>query len=99
MSILSDIGSGIMIHEIITALITVFALAIAIISGFSYRRSRNPKVLIVTAAFAIFFVKGILLTIGIFQSSPDFEMLLLYSAVFDFVIIALLFASIIKRRG
>jgi hypothetical protein len=87
-----------MIHEILIALITVFALAITIVSAFSYRKTGNKKVLIVTIAFAVFFVKGTLLTWTILQGDADLQMLLMYTALLDFIILALLFVSIILRK-
>jgi hypothetical protein len=94
-------GRGVqnMMHEVLIALITVLALALTIASAFSYRRTRSRKVLVVMVAFAFFFLKGLILTIGIFQGSPDFESLLLYSSIADLTILALLFLSLIVRRG
>lgn len=88
-----------MVHEVLIALITVLALALTIASAFSYRRTRSRKVLVVMVAFAFFFVKGLVLTIGVFQGTPDFESLLLYSSLLDITILALLFVSLIVRRG
>jgi hypothetical protein len=87
-----------MLHEIIIALVTVLALAITIISARSYKRSGNRKVLLVTVTFALFFVKGLVLSYGVLTGDMDFSTLLLYSSVLDLFILASLFASIIIRR-
>jgi hypothetical protein len=87
-----------MIHEIVIALVTIFALAITVISAFSYRRSGNRKLLIVTMGFGLFFVKGVILSIGILQEKVDWEMLILYSSILDLFVIVLFFAAIILRK-
>lgn len=87
-----------MIHEIVIALVTIFALAIMLISAFSYKRSGSRKVLIVTAGFGLFFVKGVILSVGILQEDPDWAMLILYSAILDLLVILLFFTAIIVRR-
>jgi hypothetical protein len=87
-----------MLHEIVIALVTVFALTITIISALSYRKSHNRKVLIVTVCFALFFVKGIVLSLGIFMEDAEWGTLLLLSTIFDLVILVLLFMAIISRK-
>jgi hypothetical protein len=87
-----------MIHEIVIALVTIFALAITVISSYSYRRSGNRKILIVTLGFGLFFIKGVILSIGILQDKVDWEMLILYSSILDLIVIVLFFAAIILRR-
>jgi hypothetical protein len=87
-----------MLHEIIIALVTVLALAITIISARSYRRSGNKKVLLVTITFALFFVKGLVLSYGVLTGDMDFSTLLLYSSVLDLFILMFLFGSIIIRK-
>ena len=87
-----------MFHEAVIALVTVFALAITIISALSYRKSGNRKVLLVTLTFAFFFVKGLVMSYGILTQQIDYESLLLYSAALDLLILILLLASIIIRK-
>ncbi len=87
-----------MSHEIIIALVTVLALAITIISARSFKRSGNRKVLLVTITFALFFVKGLVLSYGVLTGEMDFSTLLLYSSVLDLFILMSLFASIIIRK-
>ncbi len=87
-----------MLHEIVIALVTVFALTITIISALSYRKSHNRKVLIVTICFAMFFVKGVVMSVGILMEDVDWGALFLVSAIFDLVILVLLFLAIIARK-
>jgi hypothetical protein len=87
-----------MLHEIVIALVTLFALTITIISALSYRKSHNRKVLIVTACFAMFFVKGVVMSVGILMEDVDWGALFLISAILDLVILVLLFLAIIARK-
>jgi hypothetical protein len=84
--------------EIAAALVTVFMLAVTVLSAMSYSRSGSRKVLIVTAAFAVFFVKGALLSFGLMQEDVDWEWLMLLALVLDAVIAVLLFVAIIARK-
>ncbi len=87
-----------MLHETIVGFVTVLALAITILSARSYKRSGNKKVLLVTVTFALFFLKGVVLSYGILAGTVDFGTLLLYSSLLDLFILMFLFASIIVRR-
>lgn len=87
-----------MLAEIVVAWITVFALAITVISALSYRRSRSRKVLLVTCAFGLFFVKGLLLSFGLLQTQVDWMSLAIYSLILDTIILLILFAAIIMRK-
>ncbi len=84
--------------EIAAAMVTVFMLAVTVLSAMSYSRSGSRKVLIVTAAFAVFFVKGALLSYGLMQEDVDWEWLMLLALVLDAVIAVLLFVAIIARK-
>jgi len=87
-----------MILEMIIGLITVFSLAITTISALAHRRTGSRKILVVTAAFALFFIKGLILSIGVLQGNTDWELMILYSTLLDFIVMALLFAAIIVRN-
>ncbi len=85
--------------EIAAALVTVFMLAVTILSARSYARTGSRKVLIVTCAFAVFFVKGALLSYGLMQEEVDWEGLILWALVLDAGVAILLFVAIIAKRG
>lgn len=87
-----------MFHEIVIALVTIFALTITIISSLSFRKSHNRKVLIVTICFALFFVKGVFMSFGILIGDVDWGTLFLLSSIFDLIILVLLFMAIIIRN-
>ena len=86
-----------MLAEIIVAWITVFALAIMVISALSYRRSRSRKVLLVTCAFGLFFIKGLILSFGLL-AQVDWMSLTIYSIMLDTIILLILFSAIIVRK-
>ena len=85
------------ITNILRAWIMIFALILFIVSIFAYYRTRNKRVLIVSVAFAIFFVKGIVLTLGLVNN----EIEELYTSglgdFLDLVILILLAATILKK--
>ena len=75
----------------------IFALILFIVSIIAYYRTKNKRVLIVSIAFAIFFVKGIVLTLGLID--PGIEDL--YTSglgdTLDLLILILLAATILKK--
>ena len=83
--------------NILRACITIFALFLFIVSGFAYYRTKNKRVLIVCLAFAVFFIKGIILSLGLINQ--DIEDL--YSKglgdMLDLVILILLATTILKK--
>jgi hypothetical protein len=85
--------------EIAAALVTVFMLAVTALSARSYTRTGSRKVLIVTAAFAVFFVKGAFLSYGLMQEDVNWEWLMLVALLMDAAIAILLFIAIIARPG
>ena len=85
--------------EIAAALVTVFMLAVTILSARSYTRSGSRKVLIVTVAFTVFFVKGAILSYGLMLEDVDWEQLMLLALVMDALVAILLFVAVIARKG
>ena len=85
--------------EVTAALVTVFMLAVTVLSASSYRRSGSRKVLIVTIAFALFTLKGALISYGLMQEEVAWEELLLVALVMDALVAILLFMAVIARKG
>jgi hypothetical protein len=79
----------------LAALVTVFALAMFIISFAAYRRFPNPRILPVSMAFCLFLVKGIVLSLAIFMS---FDYLFTASILLDALILLLLSFSVLRRQ-
>ena len=80
----------------INACITIFSLAILLLSFVSYKKYKNTKLLFITAAFFVFLMKGLLLSLSIFVSELEGIHTSPYFGLFDVFILALLFISTIK---
>jgi hypothetical protein len=84
--------------EIAAALVTVFTLAVTVISARSYLRTQSVKVLIVTTAFAMFFVKGVVISLALLREEVDWEALTLASLILDAIVAILLFIALVARK-
>jgi hypothetical protein len=82
---------------ILSACITIFALGMFIVSLLSYREYGNKKLLFVSGAFFIFFIKGVLGSLGLFSS--DFAMFNsdVPLKLFDLLVLISLFGATLKR--
>lgn len=81
------------INTVLVAWMTIFALTIFIVSLTAYMRVKSKRILIVSIAFALFFVKGILQSIALFNNA-DFSAI---NILFDTAIILLLAFAILKK--
>ena len=84
-------------YVIVSAAITILSLILLIVSLYSYRISRNTKLPFVTAVFVFFFIRGILLSVGLFYSPLEFLVSSYYMWVFDLFILTLLYVASLKR--
>ena len=85
------------IYNLSFAVLTILALALFVISIFAYRRSKNNKILMVSTAFLLFFLKGLWLTYSLFTyPKGEWEVFLAPVAVLDCVILILLYLSLLK---
>ncbi|MFH1100675.1 MAG: hypothetical protein V1726_01385 [Methanobacteriota archaeon] len=82
---------------ILSGFVTVFSLGLLAISLYSYRKSKNMKLLAVSCVFLIFLIKGILLSIGVFFPNSGMPSASLWFILFDVVILLLLFIATLKR--
>jgi hypothetical protein len=82
---------------VIDACITVFALGLLLISLLSYRKYKNVKLLFVSLIFFVFFVKGIILSLGLFNEQLSSLLSNPYTGLFDLVVLVLLFVATLKR--
>ena len=82
---------------IIDACITIFALGLFIVSALSYRKYKNKKLIFVSLIFLVFLIKGIMLSLSLF----NLQMVSInnnpYIGLFDFLILVLLFIATLKR--
>ena len=84
------------ILNVLAAWITVFAVVVTLVAAVAYRRVRSTRVLLVAVAFALFAVKGAMLTVSLGNEwwSDNF---LTASVLVDTVVIVLLAATVLKR--
>jgi len=86
-----------LIYNLSFAFLTVLALVLSIISILAYRRSKKEKLLIVSIAFVLFFVKGLWLTYSLFNiPRGSWDPFLIPVAVLDCLILILLYISLLK---
>lgn len=85
------------IENVLLAAVSVFALALTVIGVIAVRRTRDVHLAFLAAAFAVFFVKGLVLTILLFMGSIDLRPLFLVSGSFDIVILALFYGFTLRR--
>ena len=93
-----------LVQDILIPCIMILSLALLIIAALSYRRTKNNKILVITIGFLCFFIKGLILSIGLYvgmlssDSLPPsfvipFDMLLFL----DFLILLLLYFAVFKH--
>lgn len=72
-----------------------FSLILLVVSLVSYRRTKNARLLLVSAAFFIFFIKGIFLVAGaVFALTIQESSELLVMVLLNLVILLLLYLAI-----
>ena len=83
--------------NILRAWIMIFAFILFIVSMFAYYRTRNKRVLLVSIAFAIFFVKGVVLSLGLIYQDIEAWHSSGLGDLLDLLILVLLAATILKK--
>ena len=82
---------------IIYGFLMVFAIGLCIISLLSYLKTKNKKLLFVTAVFFLFIIKGILLSASLFITIPLELISIQILSVFDLIVLLLLFMATLKK--
>ena len=88
------------INIVINASITILALGLLIISLISYKKYKNKKLLVISFIFIVLLIKGLLLSLTLFDQDISIVNSILYGpylGVFDLIILILLFVSTLKR--
>jgi len=83
--------------EVLVAILTVLAALLLLISILAYKREGSWRLIIVAIVFAIFLIKGIIMTVSIF--TPDLEDLpdeLGFHLIFDVIILLFLFFALLS---
>jgi hypothetical protein len=75
-----------------------FALLLFILMVLSYRRVKNIKLFIIAIGFFIFFIKGLILVIGIgVESIYEIFNVTMEIIILDFIILLLLYGGLVKK--
>ena len=93
-----------MVQDILIPCIMLLGLTLLIIAALSYKRTHNNKILMIAIAFACFFVKGVILSIGLYigmlssdSLPPSFVIPFDFLLLFDFIILLLLYFAVFKK--
>lgn len=73
------------------------ALLLFVMTLFSYKLSKNPKVLILSLAFLIFSFKIIMLLAAEYFEPIDWFGTINSLLIFDFIIVIIIYSSLIKK--
>ena len=82
--------------NVLAAWILIFSIALTVVAAVAYSRTRNKRVLMVMLAFALFAVKGVLLTAALFDEWV-LDSYLWMSVVVDTVIIVFLAMTVLSK--
>jgi len=82
---------------IISAFITIFSVGLLAVSLASYKKYKNMKLLFVSLVFLVFLIKGVLLSLGLFNEDIATILTSTYAGLFDLAILILLFIATLKR--
>lgn len=82
--------------NVLAAWIMIFSIALTAVAAVAYSRTRNKRVLLVMLAFALFAVKGVVLTMSLFNEDVS-DAYLAVSVVMDTAIIVFLAMTVLKK--
>ncbi|MEW5760940.1 MAG: hypothetical protein AB1779_09260 [Candidatus Thermoplasmatota archaeon] len=85
------------LEDVLIGSITIFAATLLIISYISYKRTANRKLLYVSLAFFVFFIKGLILSFSLYYPKILRIEADLYTILPDILILAFLYLSIMRR--
>lgn len=85
------------IENVLLAAVSVFALALTGIAIVAFRRTRDRHLIFLVAAFAVFFLKSLLLTLFIFSSIIGPAGLFLLTGFLDLAILTLFYGFTLRR--
>jgi len=85
------------ISNIFSIWVLIFALFLFMVSIYAYHRHPHKRLLLVCMAFALFFVKGIVLCFGILYNNIKNLNSAGLEGFFDIIILTFLIAAIVKK--
>lgn len=85
------------IENIVAAFVTLMSLFLMVVSLQSYRRSKRKRILLISVAFMLFFIKGLILSIALFYFI-GLGTQVTYLGIFDIMILVMLFAAVTYQK-
>lgn len=98
---LIDVASA--LKDLLVGILVILSLALTFIGYLSFRRSRSPRIAMVTAAFAVFLAKGLILVVGLYATdlisvpwgfAGAFDIML----ISDFLVLLLLYLALFRKK-
>jgi predicted exporter len=86
-------------ESIVTAAMTLTAGAVAVVAWRAALYSRSPKVILLALGFALFFLKGLVLSIALFWAGAWGADFLMTMVLIDLGILLLFYLAILRRSG
>lgn len=83
---------------IIFSIITALAFILLVVTFFSYYHNRNLKLLFISSIFLFLFIRGVLLSLGLFNNSISSITSSPYIWIFDLIILVFLYAAYSIKR-
>lgn len=84
------------LENVLFAMFTVLSLILLVVSLMAYRRSGRRKMLLLSAVFGAFLIKGILISIALFTEVMGMYELLLAGSGVDTIALMLLYLSTLR---
>lgn len=88
---------SIILQNLLTAATTVTAAVLTLVAIRAWQHTGQAKVGLIAIAFGLFFVKGLVLSAGLFLTTSWGEALLPWSVALDLGILVLFYLAILKR--
>ena len=84
--------------EVLVAIVTVLAAVLLFFAVMAYKKERSMRLLLISVVFALFLVKGLVMTLSIFTTTlEDTSNSLIFHLSFDVVILLFLFFTALQR--
>jgi len=95
--LLLDAGQGFEAEEILDLAIAAFAVVLLALSLSAYRKTRLNRLLIVSAAFALFAVEVVIRQLDVFVFAVGIETDEIITTLMEFVILLLFFLAVARK--
>lgn len=87
------------LENLTTGALTVTALVLSLVAWRAWRHTESPKVLLLAFGFGLFFLKGMVLSAGLFISGHWETEVLLPTLVIDLAALSLFYAAALRRAA